>query len=352
MEVVLNQPSQLSQINRLGTQTCCRITEPSEIAAARRTGNSLARQLGFDETRTGQLALLITEAGTNIIKHAERGEILLRALHRGDLPGVEVLAIDSGPGIVNLNRQMEDGQSSAGTYGVGLGAMRRLAHEFDIYAAPGKGTAVSMVIWRSAEAPPAPLWQIGAVCLPLPSEQACGDAWQATAGPGGLSLLVADGLGHGPDAALASQAAVTEVDGDSGTAPAQMLQRVHRALGGTRGAAVALAHIDADLSQLAFAGVGNIAACVIEPASRRHLLSHNGIVGSNLRKVQEFVFPWRRDALLILHSDGITTRWDLTAYPGLEHCHPGLIAAVLYRDFGRQRDDVSVLAVRLHDTTP
>jgi hypothetical protein len=95
-----------------------------------------------------------------------------------------------------------------------------------------------------------------------------------------------------------------------------------------------------------FAGVGNIAASILDGNDRRQMVSHNGIVGSNLRKVQEFVSPWSSGAMLIMHSDGLGSRWDLEHYPGLAMRHPSLIAAVLYRDFARKRDDVTVLVVR------
>ncbi|MFM9437300.1 anti-sigma regulatory factor (Ser/Thr protein kinase) [Janthinobacterium sp. CG_23.3] len=340
-------------LNLAGPQHNYRIGEPSEVAAARRAGNELGRRLGWDEVRVGQLALLVTEAATNIVKHAGHGEILLRPLYGYDgggaaVLGVEVTALDAGPGIANLARQMQDGHSTAGSYGVGLGAMRRLAHEFDAYTAPERGTVLRMALWGAAPLPPAPapLFQLGAVCLPLPGEQECGDAWLATPGRDSLTLLVADGLGHGPQAAAAAQAALAAAAGDSASAPAALLQRLHAALHGSRGAALAIARIDLGAAQLRFAGVGNIAGCVFDGAARRHLLSHNGIVGSNLRKVQEFALPWHAGATLVLHSDGVGTRWNLDHYPGLERCHPGIIAALLYRDFGRGRDDVGVLVLR------
>ena len=65
-----------------------------------------------------------------------------------------------------------------------------------------------------------------------------------------------------------------------------------------------------------------------------------------MRKVQEFVLPWNAGAMLIMQSDGLASRWDLEQYPGLIGCHPALIAAVLYRDYTRGRDDVAVLVAR------
>jgi hypothetical protein len=76
------------------------------------------------------------------------------------------------------------------------------------------------------------------------------------------------------------------------------------------------------------------------------MVSHNGIVGSNMRKVQEFTQAWQPGSLLVLCSDGLNTRWDLNRYPGLADRHPSVIAALLYRDFARRRDDVTVLVLR------
>ena len=352
MEAVLNHQEPQPDILR---QRTFPIGEPSEIAAARRAGNELARRIGFDDVRTGQLAIIISEAATNIVKHAQRGEILLRKVLRGGTSGIEVLAIDNGPGMANVRQHMQDGHSTTGTYGVGLGAIRRLSQEFDLYTAPGKGTLLMTVVWgpnASSAVPAHPNWRIGAVCLPLASEQVCGDAWNVICEGHELSLMVADGLGHGPLAARASECASTLLEHATPglpPLPAPFIELAHGALRATRGAALGVAHIDSARRELRYAGVGNIAACAFDAQQRRHLLSHNGIVGSNLRKVQEFCYAWQPGMTLIMHSDGLHTRWDLERYPGLAQCHPSLIAAVLYRDFARGRDDITVVVLREHE---
>ena len=334
-------------LNKFGRQATYHIGESSEIAAARRAGNDLGRKLGFSETRTGQLAIVITEAATNIVKHAGEGEILLRALDIDGRSGIEVIALDCGPGMGNVALRMEDGHSTAGTYGVGLGAIARLSQEFDVFSLNGQGTVMLMVVWADGAATDAGEWQVGAVCLPLAGEEACGDAWEIGSDRSGIAICTADGLGHGPDAAAASEPAVALALRRPIASATSLMGLAHETLRGTRGAAMAIAVIDQDKEQLGFCGIGNIAGCIFDNGARRHLMSHNGIVGSNLRKVQEFSHPFAPGAMVILHSDGINTRWDLDAYPGLAFRHPSLIAAVLYRDFARQRDDSMVLVVRL-----
>ena len=222
----------------LRRQAVFQVGELGEIAAARRAGVDLARQLGFDETRAGKLALIITEAATNVVKHAVRGEIILRAISQNADCGVEVIAVDSGPGIENLNASMRDGVSTTGTYGVGLGAISRLADDFDLYTAPGQGTVLWMQLWAIASTERRAEWDIGVVCLPMASEEESGDDWASMSTPNSLTVMVADGLGHGPDAAQASRAAVNVLLQSADAGPATVIGQAHDALARTRGAAV------------------------------------------------------------------------------------------------------------------
>jgi anti-sigma regulatory factor (Ser/Thr protein kinase) len=326
-------------------QTIFRIEEVSQVASVRRAGSELAQMLGFDETMTGRVALVITEAATNIVKHAVRGDMLLRAVTHGGTFGVEIIAIDSGPGMRNLAFHMQDGNSTAGSYGAGLGVMRRQSSEFDIYTVPNGGTALCSIVWSGPNIDHSKRRKVGVVCLPLAGEEVCGDAWAVVESADCLSVLVADGLGHGPEAARASRAAVSAVEQHPNTMPGELIQLIHGALRSTRGAAVGLARLDFHTEELHFVGVGNVAAAVHEADARHHLVSFNGIVGSNMQKLKVFTVAWTENMRLIMHSDGIGTSWDLKQYPGLLACHPSVIAAVLYRDFARLRDDVTVLVV-------
>jgi anti-sigma regulatory factor (Ser/Thr protein kinase) len=319
-----------------------KISERSEVGAARRAALELTQSHSFDATQAGKVALCITEAATNIVKHAGTGQIVLRVLERGAVAGIEVLAIDRGPGIGNLQASLRDGVSTAGSPGTGLGAMTRLADSFEAYAPASKGTVLRMEIWGRPVASAAV--EIGAICLPKTGETVSGDSWTAVTTKGRHSFLVADGLGHGPDAARASLAATRVLEERPDEEPADTIQTCHRVLAPTRGAAVAVARIATDKGS--FAGVGNI-ACRIESGDvRRQLVSHNGTLGHMMRRVQQFEFPLAAQALLIFHSDGLATHWNLADYPGLAARHPGIIASVLYRDHERGRDDVTVLVVR------
>jgi hypothetical protein len=128
--------------------------------------------------------------------------------------------------------------------------------------------------------------------------------------------------------------------------PAALLQRMHRGIAATRGAAVALAAVDDAGKALTFSGLGNIAVWLLADGQVKRAVSMNGIVGHAMARVNEFQYAFPPGALLIMASDGLGTSWTLDSYAGLHARHPLLIAAVLYRDAARPRDDVTVLVAR------
>lgn len=320
------------------------MTDASEIAAARRAGRRLGDALGFDEDLEARLGCIITEAATNMLKHAVHGHLFVTEVRSGSARGVEVVAIDGGPGISNLSRAMRDGVSSTGDAGNGLAAIRTLADEFDVYAPPGKGAAFFARVWRGER--PRSMFASGALCNPIASEDECGDAWAITPRQDGLTMMAIDGLGHGPYAAEAARAALDRLAASPAMSPAGQIEACHQVLRKTAGAVLAMAHLDYGSNEIRFAGIGNISACISDGETWTQMASYDGVVGHSVRKVQEFVYPCPKGSLIIVHTDGVSNRWNPAAYPGLFACHPALIAAVLLRDFRRTADDAQVLVVR------
>lgn len=324
------------------------IVEPSQAGEARRTAVALASRLGFNETERGKVGLVVTEVANNLVRHARDGVLLLQAVEKHGIAGVEILALDKGPGIDNISQCLQDGFSTAGTPGNGLGAIMRLSAFFDVYSIPKVGTAILTHLWRH----PLPVNQphdnleIGAVCLPKSGEEVSGDTWASELSSNRSLLLVADGLGHGLLAAQASLEAVRVFRENVRRHPQEIMAAAHAALRSTRGAAVAIAAIDLEHQAVRFAGIGNIAGAILSPEGSCNMVSYNGTVGHEVRKIHEFTYQWPRGALLVMHSDGLGTQWRLERYPGLSTRHPSLIAGVLYRDFNRGRDDVTVLVAR------
>jgi anti-sigma regulatory factor (Ser/Thr protein kinase) len=325
------------------------VEESSQTAAARRTARNRATELGFDPTRTEKVSIVVTEVCTNLLKHAGRGEILLNSVDDESIdgPSLEMIALDQGPGIQNLEQCLQDGYSTGSSPGEGLGAIIRLSTVSDFYSVPGKGTAI-LARWSGPKAgiPLAGL-KTGAVNVSKPGQDVCGDSWGIEVFDGQFVVLVADGLGHGLEARTASLEAIRMLRKNPGLSPKMLLEYSNQALRGTRGAAVAVARVDYERGKLSFAGLGNVSADIYSGSrASQHLVSMNGTAGLAGQRVQEFSYPWPEDGLLILYSDGLLTGASLANYPGLALHDPSLIAGVLYRDFSRRNDDATVVVAR------
>ncbi|MFD8733600.1 SpoIIE family protein phosphatase [Streptomyces sp. NPDC059618] len=394
--------------------------------AARGAAAALGRRIGLGEQRSSQLVLAVAELAGNIAKHAVDGSLLLRVVRNEATAGVEVLAVDGGPGIADVPAALEDGMSTAGTLGIGLGAVGRLADSFHIHSQPGLGTVQLARFWpRPAHPSAAGEPAVGGITRPIGGEQVCGDAWAARTdtgeqppapplantpappasnapswsaltgtrpssphprttpvpgsfaqslstqnrsaqdlfarparsgrptavraavpGPGtGVLVMSCDGLGHGPMAAVAAQAATHAFRTGTARTPEQAIEQIHRALRGTRGAAVAVARLEPD-GRLLFCGVGNITAALVTRTSRSTLLSHPGITGHQMHQLRTYEHHLPRHGILVMHSDGLSERWAHNDLTGLLHHPPALIAAALMRQAGTRRDDASAVIAK------
>lgn len=321
------------------------VADSSQVATARRAASDFASGLGFDEEQTGRVALIATEIATNLLKHASNGELIVERYDDSSGSGVELLGLDKGGGIANVARSLEDGYSTVGSSGTGLGAMRRQADQFEVFSRPGQGTVILARISKAVIAGAAAL--LGAAVVPYPGETVCGDAWAFALTSGKPTLLMADGSGHGALAEAAASVAVEAFRGSRHDNITLLMEDIHRALAPTRGAAVAVAQIDRGQKLVRFVGVGNISAATVNGAEVRRMVSNNGTAGHVAPRIREFTYPYSDGATVMLHSDGLSSRWDLAQYPGLSVSHPSLLAAILYRDHRRGRDDASVVAMRV-----
>ncbi len=330
------------------------VTEASQVAEARRRATRVASDLGFDETAAGRVAIVVTELATNLVKYASRGEILVGSYEQGEETGVEMMALDRGDGLADAEAALSDGHSTGGTAGFGLGAVRRQSRTFDVSSSLGRGMAVlSRVAPGRVPARPLPpaIPEFGVVTVPLRGEVANGDAYCLRHHADGWTLIVADGLGHGQEAATASSEAVRLFRDHEDEHPTAIIAAVHGGLRPTRGGAVSVARYDAGRALLTFCGIGNVAGTLVDGAVSRGTVTLAGTAGHNARRLQAFDYPLAPDGLFVLCSDGIGSGWSLNDYPGLAGAHPALVAAVIYRDHARARDDATVVVVRARSPT-
>lgn len=332
------------------------VEEQSQVGEARRRCISLCKEIGFDDVTTERASIVVTELGTNLVKHAsgQNRYVILQTLKDTTRKQVwiEIYSLDKGKGIENLNIALKDGHSTAKTTGIGLGAVKRLSSQFDIFSEPGKGVAVFSKICPQKSNPAWSCEHIterftaAQLVLPIAHEIKCGDITAVYYLNNKIMVMVADGLGHGADAAIAADAAKEVFSENLRESPERIIEKMNAALFSTRGAAVAIAGIDIEEQRLKYAGVGNINGRVINGNFIQNLVSQNGVVGGECSKIQEYVYNWRSGSMLVMHSDGISARWDINENPAIRGKSPNLIAALIYRDFQRIKDDASIVVVK------
>jgi len=323
-----------------------RVEDASAAAACRGAALALAGRLEFPAARADQVALAVTEAATNLHKHASQGMMLLRIGRDGGKPGIEMVTIDAGPGLGDVGAALRDGHSTSGTLGIGLGAIRRLADFCELYSTPGHGTVLVARFWaapRPDERRPDAVRYAGLV-RPITGETECGDVFGAIETDGRVTGVLCDGLGHGPLAATAAMEAVTAILEEPTAEPAVLIERAHRRIHHTRGGAVGVVQIAGPV--ILFGGLGNIAAVILAEGTRKGMLSVPGIVGHQASRIKQFEYTAPPGAAIILHSDGISNRWEPRALPGVNAKDPLVVAAALLAAAGTRRDDAGVLVLK------
>ena len=320
------------------------ISDASRIGEARRHAALLASDLGWDEVQAGKLALVVTELGSNLLRHAQQGKLLIALLpEQGQ---IEVLSLDRGPGMAHPERSLDDGYSTSSTPGTGLGAVRRLAHSFDMHSSMPEGTLIVARVGAPRQVQPAQRVQLAGLRVAAPGETACGDAWGAWLDGDSTAILVADGLGHGPQAQEAAQAATALFHAAPAQDAVHLLQDAHSQLRSTRGAAVCHLVADSALGIVTTVGAGNIRARVVSGIYDKSIATQNGTLGVQMRRPESAQTAWPAHALVVMHSDGLESRWSPSALLPVLGRDPVLAAALLYRDHCRGRDDATIVVMR------
>ncbi|MET0461568.1 MAG: ATP-binding SpoIIE family protein phosphatase [Chitinophagaceae bacterium] len=330
------------------------LPDRSYQAIARAELKSMAIKAGLTGHRLAETEIIIAEITTNLVKHATHGgQILCRIIEDNDRNGLELLAVDNGPGIAATSTMLKDGASTKNTLGQGLGAIKRLSDVFDIYSLVGWGTILLSRVFKKTRKAFKPVDSIvmESIRVSKPGETACGDNWSIIGNDRIARICMADGLGHGPEASNAATRAVDVFSTQSGTHANEHLRAIHEDIRKTRGAVMSIAYIDNANKQLTYCGIGNILTRLINQPlsmSSRTFNSYNGIVGHTVpATINNTVIPWDKKLdMLVMHTDGISGRWDLNKYPKILQHHSLMLCAALFKDHFRSTDDATVSVVR------
>jgi anti-sigma regulatory factor (Ser/Thr protein kinase)/serine/threonine protein phosphatase PrpC len=338
------------------------IEHESDIGICRRKSVSLAKQLGFDDVKTGEVAIMVTELVTNVLKHGGRkGKILVCEVKAEDgQKAIEVWCCDSGSGIPDLNEALKDGYSNKVSLGIGLGSIRRFSDIFEInpsekpfedsYTFNGLENYTNCI--RTLKWLPSKKWigtnrvlSIGAASRSKPGEKLNGDCYVVNHVSSTQTIAaVFDGLGHGKEAHIASQQAKEQILLKAGQPVDHILKHIHAGTRGTRGLVAGVVSIDTEKNKIYFSGIGNIEGFIVNGGEKKNLLSFGGIIGHNMRTPRVFDFEFNPGDLLCLSSDGITSRWNLDTINLMDS--PQSNAEYLITNYSRDNDDATILFIR------
>jgi anti-sigma regulatory factor (Ser/Thr protein kinase) len=322
------------------------IAHPEDAGAARRVVSRMAVQNGLEAALLPEVELVVTELATNLVRHAlPGGWILARTMPTPRGIGIELLSVDRGPGISDLDAALGGGVQTREGLGCGLAAVRRLATMFDVYTLAGAGTVVMARFLPGGAATP---YRWAGVSVALDSGQDCGDTWAIAEDGGRTTAIVVDGLGHGARAADAARAAVAAFQVGCRDDLEKLARGVHAAMLSTRGGAVALCRLDPQQQRADFVGVGNVAGRLVGNGSSRAMVSMSGTLGVEVTppRIRKLTYELGDCAAVVMSSDGVRDGFDVDAHPGLLWRDPLVIAGVIHGERARGNDDATVVVVR------
>lgn len=333
--------------------TCFTVADRSYLAIIKKDIHQLAQQIDFSPQRLGEIDIIVAELTSNLVKYGVDGQLLVKIVAEPHRTGIELLSIDQGPGMSDISRMMEDGISTSNTLGHGLGAIKRLSDDFEVYTVRGWGTILLSRVWlpKTETLHKRITTEIKSVLIPKPGETACGDAMGIKRNSGNMMLLLGDGLGHGVEAAKVADTAVKAFHESNETDPVEMIRHIHQAVRKTRGLVATVANFDYTSKNWQVCGVGNIACRIGNIQQTKVCLPYNGIIGMNIpTSMNNQVMAYLPEQMIILCSDGLKSRLELYKSPAIYKYDGSILAAALYKDYGRQTDDMSVVVGKINLT--
>jgi anti-sigma regulatory factor (Ser/Thr protein kinase) len=333
----------------MGKHLCFTVADRSYFALLKKEIHILAVQAGFSEVKVGEVDIIVAEMVSNIVKHAKGGKLLVKLVKEQGIDGIEMISIDDGEGITDVNRMMTDGMSTTNTLGHGLGAIKRLSNIFQVYSQKDWGSVFLSRVFKEELPYKKKGNEIRAVVVAKPGEEKCGDAFYCNINSEGVRLFLGDGLGHGIEAANAVNAAIQEFKLCHSNEGPEVIRHIHMNVRKTRGLVGTVALFSKKEKQWRICGVGNIATRLFNGKEIKTNFAYNGIIGYNIpTSMKDQEIKAENAQVLVLCSDGIKTKWDLMKYPGILKYDLSIFAAVIFKDHARFTDDMSVVAVRLN----
>jgi anti-sigma regulatory factor (Ser/Thr protein kinase) len=333
------------------THAVFKADDRSYFAILKKEIHAIAVSAQFSEHKVGEIDIIVAEMVSNLVKHAGGGQLLVKLVEENNLKGIEIISVDNGQGMTDVSRMVDDGVSTKNTLGNGLGAMKRLSDNFQVFSQKDWGTVILVRVFEDKVAglKRPPKAEIKSIVLSKPGEKKCGDGFVSITTTEHIKLFLGDGLGHGEEAAKAVESAIEAFKTCTEADPAEILRYINYAVKKTRGLVATTAVFDLKERSWKICGVGNISTKIVSPSSSKGYMAYNGIIGLNVPRTlntQEIIHE--KGQCLVMCSDGLKSRWDTLKYPSVLRYDLSVLSAFLIKDFARYTDDMSVAVCKIN----
>ena len=333
------------------------VSHASDVGESRRLAKALAGDLGFSANEIEELAIVVSELTSNLVKHTAGGGLIKVSPVEDETGlGIRLESLDNGPGINDVGQAIADGFSTAGSLGCGLGAINRLCDEFEIQPrADGKtGTQITCLRWRREPIRKAifcPL-SFGVATRAYRNMEYNGDSFVIKTWNKLALVALIDGLGHGQNASQAASTTREYIEKHYDRPLESLFRGVGRACHATRGVVMALAQFDCNTApiKLTFASIGNIEARVFDSPTPINLRVRRGVMGFNAPHPVINEYSWSPDNVLVLHTDGLKTMRNWGDFPELAGATVEYAAQRILQKLVTGNDDATVIVVRKNHT--
>lgn len=337
-----------------------KIMERHQIFSVKRDIAKFAKDIGFSDKEVDEISIAVIELGENLIAHDTiEGEIIYSSFEEGKKKGIEIISIDKGPGIASIEAVMEDGYSSKKSLGIGLGAVKRMMSLLSIESTvqnlqtpinfrenlPGTKIIARKII-EPKEKEICRLSKKTTFSVFTRSklgEIYNGDNYILKNFENRTLFGVIDGLGHGEGASTASNMARVSILEHFSEELDVIVELLHNKLRKTRGVALSLGLIDHELNIIKYVGIGNVLTRVFNTSAPIRPINYNGTLGVSLRKFKIYDYPWDQNNIIIMSSDGISSKYDLNDFLDVLYKHPMVIGQKIFKKFGKYYDDATIL---------
>jgi|GEM_PF-2250757 len=310
-----------------------------------------AKSIGMKENSLSELEVIVKELVTNVITHGGNIGKVIISHHHEDKSDVLLLdVIDSGPGFSNFDKALEDGYSSSGSMGGGLPSIRRFSERVELINSSPKGSHIRVtkrVNFSNEDNLP---WSFALFTRPFPGQTECGDQGTLIRNQEGILLVLADGLGHGPQAAHAAKKAIEVVQNSHRLQLSELIKTLDHQLKKTRGVAISLARIRKGTKKIEWVGIGNVSGRLMSLKDGIHLeqkvfANFNGTIGRSVDRYKILEYAFEDDEWLMIHSDGLTRNW-MSTFIESNRGTPHEVGLKVIRENSRVNDDSSLLIGR------